>query len=45
MKTLLLSAAADEIMDAWFENAWMWIIGSAIFIILMAAILRGGEGK
>jgi hypothetical protein len=43
MNTIILSAAED-IMETWYENAWMWIIGTAIFIIFFAAIVSKREG-
>jgi len=26
----------------WYANPWAWIIGGAIFILLLVAIVRGG---
>lgn len=29
----------------WYANPWAWIVGAAIFILLFAAILRGGSSR
>jgi hypothetical protein len=29
----------------WYQQPWVWIVGGAIFILLLAAILRGGSRK
>lgn len=27
----------------WYANPWVWIVGAAVFILLFAAIIRGGS--
>ena len=27
----------------WYTNPWVWIVGVAVFILLFAAIVRGGS--
>ena len=27
----------------WYEQPWAWVIGAAVFILLLVAILRGGK--
>jgi len=27
----------------WYSNPWAWIIGAAVFILLLVAIVRGGK--
>ena len=29
----------------WYQQPWVWIIGGAVFILLLVALLRGGERK
>lgn len=29
----------------WYQQPWVWILGGAIFILLLAAILRGSGKK
>jgi len=29
--------------NQWYANPWAWIIGAAIFILLLVAIVRGGR--
>jgi apolipoprotein N-acyltransferase len=28
--------------SAWYTQPWVWIVGGAVFILLLAAIMRGG---
>lgn len=27
----------------WYQQPWAWIVGAAIFILLLVALLRGGK--
>jgi hypothetical protein len=27
--------------NAWYQQPWVWIVGIAVFVLLLAAILRG----
>lgn len=27
----------------WYEEPWAWVVGAAVFILLLVAILRGGR--
>jgi hypothetical protein len=29
--------------DSWYNNPWVWIVGAAVFILLLVAIVRGGR--
>jgi hypothetical protein len=29
----------------WYEQPWVWIVGGAVFILLLVALLRGGSRK
>ncbi len=29
----------------WYMQPWVWVLAGAIFILLLAAILRGGRSK
>ena len=29
----------------WYAQPWVWIVGGAVFIIILVALLRGGSGK
>ncbi|MEP6926306.1 MAG: hypothetical protein ABI834_01660 [Ginsengibacter sp.] len=31
--------------DTWYAQPWVWIVGGAVFIIILVAILRGGGNK
>jgi hypothetical protein len=50
----LLSFAQDKGIDvdinvkkesAWYQSPIVWVIGGAVFILLLVALLRGGEKK
>ena len=27
----------------WYQQPWVWIVGGAVFILLLAAVLKGGK--
>ena len=29
--------------DAWYTAPWVWIVGAAVFILLLVALTRGGR--
>lgn len=29
--------------DGWWMQPWVWVVGGAIFILLLVALLRGGR--
>ena len=29
----------------WYQQPWVWIAGIAVFVLLLAAILKGGSRK
>jgi hypothetical protein len=31
--------------QAWYQNPIVWVIGGAVFILLLVALLRGGEKR
>jgi len=31
--------------SAWYQNPVVWVVGGAVFILLLVALLRGGEKK
>ena len=31
--------------SSWYEQPWIWIVGGAVFILLLVALLKGGERK
>jgi len=50
----ILTFAQDKGLDvdinvkkesAWYQNPIVWVIGGAVFILLLVALLRGGERK
>jgi hypothetical protein len=50
----LMSLAQDKGVDVdvnvnkdsnWYQQPWVWILGGAVFILLLAAILRSGRSS
>ena len=35
----------DKGSTQWYQQAWVWIAGAAVFILLLVALLRGGGRK
>lgn len=31
--------------SSWYQQPWVWVVGGAVFILLLAAILRGNTSK
>ncbi|MFN2440305.1 MAG: hypothetical protein ABR503_13970 [Chitinophagaceae bacterium] len=31
--------------DNWYASPWVWIVGAAVFILLLVALLRGNSSK
>jgi len=29
----------------WYQQPWIWVVGAAVFILLLVAILRSGTSK
>jgi len=29
----------------WYASPWVWIVGAAVFILLLIALTRGGSGR
>ena len=50
----LVSFAQDKGVDIdvnvkkeseWYQQPWVWIVGGAVFILLLVALIRGGGKK
>ena len=50
----LVSFAQDKGLDVdinvnkeneWYQQTWVWIVGGAIFVLLLVALLRGNAKK
>ena len=50
----LVALAQDKKVDVdintnkgggWYSSPWVWVIGAAVFILLLVAILRGGGSR
>lgn len=31
--------------NAWYQSPWVWVVGAAVFILLLVALTRGGGRK
>ncbi len=31
--------------DVWYSQTWVWIVGGLVFILLLVALLRGGNSN
>ena len=31
--------------DAWYASPWVWVVGAAVFILLLVALTRGGSKR
>lgn len=31
--------------DNWYAQPWVWIVGGAVFILLLVALIRGGGSR
>jgi len=31
--------------DNWYASPWIWVVGIAVFILLLVALLSGGRGR
>ncbi|RYZ24703.1 MAG: hypothetical protein EOO10_20125 [Chitinophagaceae bacterium] len=41
-KTTDIDISADNGTGEWYTQPWIWIVGAAVFILLLIALLRGG---
>ena len=35
----------DRNDDTWYQSPVVWVVGAAVFILLLVALLRGGRSK
>ena len=34
-----------ENTETWYTSPWIWVVGAAVFILLLVALLGGGRGR
>lgn len=44
-KGLDINVDIDKGEDNFFAKPWVWVVGGAVFILLLVALLRGGGKK
>lgn len=40
-----LNVNINEGGGGWYTQPWVWIVGGAVFLLLLVALLRGGGNK
>jgi hypothetical protein len=43
-KTTSIHVSGDS-ANAWYTQPWVWVIGAAVFILLLVALLNGNKGR
>ena len=43
--TTQTTTTTTETTQDWYTQPWVWIVGGAIFILLLVALLRGNRSK
>ena len=41
-KEIDVNISTDKGGGDWYASPWVWVVGAAIFILLLVALLRGG---
>ncbi len=39
------TTTTHQTTTTWYANPWVWVLGAAVFILLLIALLRGSSGK
>ena len=42
-KKIDVNIGIDKGDSQWYTQPWVWIVGAAVFILLLVAMLRGGK--
>ncbi|MEO5647976.1 MAG: hypothetical protein ABIQ56_06415 [Chitinophagaceae bacterium] len=42
-KKVDVDIAVDKGDGEWYARPWVWIVGGAVFLLLLVALLRGGK--
>ena len=42
-KKIDVNIGVDKGDSQWYAQPWVWIVGGAVFILLLVAMLRGGK--
>ena len=42
--TTTTSVTTEQTTD-WYSSPWVWVIGAAVFILLLIALMRGNSGR
>lgn len=39
------TTTTTENVDNWYASPWVWVVGAALFILLLVALLRGNSSR
>jgi hypothetical protein len=39
------SSTTSEVAQDWYAAPWVWIVGAAVFILLLIALIRGNSSR
>jgi hypothetical protein len=42
-KNVNIDINTDGAGSAWYTSPWVWVVGAAVFILLLVALTRGGR--
>ena len=42
-KKIDVNIGIDKGDSQWYKEPWVWVVGGAVFILLLVALLRGGK--
>ena len=42
-KKIDVNIGIDKGDSQWYTQTWVWVVGAAVFILLLVALLRGGK--
>ena len=43
--TTIKSVTTSTETSGWYTSPWVWVVGAAVFILLLVALLRGGSSN
>ncbi|MEP6617379.1 MAG: hypothetical protein ABJA57_12400 [Ginsengibacter sp.] len=43
--TSKVDISVNKSSDTWYTQPWVWIVGGAVFLLLLVALMRGNSNK
>ena len=44
-KTVDVNIGVDKGGSDWYSQPWVWVVGGAVFLLLLVALIRGNNNK